>query len=63
MPVEVKELVVRAVATRGSTEQEKKAEANAPTTVSAQLTSAEREAIIQAAVNEVFRILREGSEP
>ncbi|MCK6587050.1 MAG: hypothetical protein HUU21_11475 [Polyangiaceae bacterium] len=54
MPIEIKELVIRAVAE--SDEERPAAAAPAPT------SAEDRQAIVEAAVKEVLRILREAKE-
>jgi hypothetical protein len=56
MPVEIKELVIRAVAQQ---EGERPAPAAGGAPPGAQLAAEERQAIVEAAVREVLRILRE----
>ncbi len=56
MPVEIKELVVRAVVPAGERER------GAPPAGGAALSQAEREAMLDACVKEVLKILRRSKE-
>jgi hypothetical protein len=59
MPVEIKELVIRATVT---TQEDRSSSTDANTEAEATLTEAERSIIVRAAVEEVLRIMRASKE-